>query len=72
VQLRWLSVTFPRLMVQITPIVAALALFLSAIRPGERYHDCGSPMINAAMAVIMLVIGFPLARSVARDFPSYR
>jgi hypothetical protein len=59
-------------MVQITPLAAALALFLSAIRPGERYHDCGSPMVNATMAVIMLVIGFPLARSVARGMPNYR
>jgi hypothetical protein len=53
-------------MIQIVPIAAALGLFASAILKGEMYHG-GSPWINVTMGVIVLVVGFPLARSLARE-----
>ncbi len=63
---RWLELGFPRVMIQITPLAAALALFTNAIVYGKSYHG-GSRWINVVMGVIVLAVGFPLARSLARD-----
>jgi putative effector of murein hydrolase len=54
------------MMIQIVPLAAAFALFTNAIRYGETYHG-GSPWINVVMGVIVLAVGFPLARSLAND-----
>ncbi len=53
-------------MIQIIPLAAALALFTNAIVYGKSYHG-GSRWINVVMGVIVLAVGFPLARSLARD-----
>jgi hypothetical protein len=66
VRAHWVRVGFPRMMIQITTLAAAFALVTSAIRNGEMYHG-GSRWINVALGVIVLAVGFPLARSLAND-----
>jgi hypothetical protein len=61
---------FVSFMIQITPLAVALALLSNVIWHGHTYHS-GSPLFNVVMIVVLLVVGFPLARSLAHELTGH-
>jgi hypothetical protein len=67
VQFRRWQITLRWITIRIAVIALALAFVVDAARQSAKYH-CGHPMIEAVAILILLAVGYPLGRAMARAY----
>lgn len=63
-QRRGLQITFRWMMTRTAVIAAALAFLVAAARQSEKC-GCGQPLADAVTILVLLAVGYPLARAMA-------
>ena len=63
---RW-QITLRWMMIRIAVIAVALAFLVHAASQSVMYH-CGNPIFEAVTILLLLAVGYPLGRAMARAY----